>query len=109
MAAPNKLPLDQVIPGMMLAADVCASGGSLLLPAGTTLSKEQIERLAQRGVTTLSIVAPAAEASPDGADSEARRAAERQRVHHLFRRAAADPLTQALLRTVLEFRLEKIR
>ena len=108
MDAPNKLPLDQVIPGMMLAADVCTSGGSLLLPAGTTLSKEQIERLAQRGVTTLSIVAPAV-ASPSAAESEARRAAERQRVHHLFRRAAADPLTQTLLRTVLEFRLEKVR
>lgn len=43
-----------------------------------------------------------------GTAAQSRREAVRQQLQHQFRRAGNDATTQALLRTVLEYRLERL-
>lgn len=49
------LPLAQVRPGMMLAADLRDTGGHLLVPGGVALTQELLARLASQGIGTVPV------------------------------------------------------
>ena len=97
-------PLDEVQPGMALAAAVVDRNGQVLLPAGLTLAENHIESLRRRGIDKLSIT------PPEAPDAKARqREAARARVMHIFRHTADDPAAQPLLHAVLAFREEQLK
>ncbi|MCK6374536.1 MAG: hypothetical protein L6Q69_10560 [Zoogloea sp.] len=99
-----ELSLDEVQPGMALAAAVVDRNGQVLLPAGLTLAENHIESLRRRGIERLSI------AQPEAPDAKARqREAMRARVMHIFRHTADDPAAQPLLHAVLAFREEQLK
>jgi hypothetical protein len=93
--------LDQVVPDMVLADDVCRADGSVLLPAGIRLDASQLSRLRELGVRELEIAV--ATGSVSAVDEEA----VRTRVRRLFRKSETDAVTQGLFKAVLEYRLEK--
>lgn len=96
--ATASLSLAEAQPGMTLAEDVKDSGRSVLLPKGTVLAASHLASLARRGITQLSVLAPAA--APSAEEIEA----TRLRLDHLFRRVGDDDLSRALQRTVMDFR-----
>lgn len=102
------IPLDQAGPGMVLAEAV-SQNGSVLLPAGTELAASHLASLSRRDVTEICIVAPpsAEDAARDEAARQAQREAVTREVQHLFRKSEQDAATQALIATVLDYRLEK--
>lgn len=104
------IPLDQATSGMVLAKAVLLQGGNILLPGGTLLSENHLTNLKKRGVEEIAVVAPGEEsATLTSAQREALEEATRLQVQHLFRKSGTDATTQALLRTVIEYRLEKIK
>ncbi|MDD3353190.1 hypothetical protein [Zoogloea sp.] len=98
------LALAEAQPGMVLGAPVTDRNGTILLPAGTTLTENHLVSLGRRSIETLLIIAP-----EDPADQERQREAIRQRVMHLFRHATDDPGAQALLHAVLAFRMKRLQ
>jgi hypothetical protein len=98
------IPLDEALPGMVLAENVVLTGEQILLPKTTTLSAAHIARLQQCHVQKISIVSPA-----DCTTTTCKETAEdiRREVHAMFRRSGEDPVNLALCKTVLEYRLEK--
>lgn len=104
MNTPIELPLDEVQPGMVLAAAVVDRNNQVLLPAGLSLAENHIDSLRRRGIAQLSIT------PPEEPDAKARqREAMRARVMHIFRHTADDPAAQPLLHAVLAFREEQLK
>lgn len=105
----STIPLDQAVPGMVLAAEVRHKNGSVLLKSGITLSESHIASLQQRDVAEIAIVP--VQAAGETLSPEKRRELQRAlklEVERMFRRAGTDATTQALMRTVLEYRMEKL-
>ncbi len=102
-AAIGAIPLDQAQPGMVLGEDV-TSGGNMLLPRGTAISAAQLESLRRREVSEI-VVLLGGERS--AAEIQEARETARKRVAQLFRRAGTEATMQDLLRTVLDYRLDK--
>lgn len=102
MTDTQRLPLDEVQPGAVLAEAVADARGTVLLPAGLSLTEAHLASLRRRDVTQLSVAVP-----PDPAELARRRERVRERVLHLFRHRADEPATQALLQAVLAFRQEQ--
>jgi len=98
------IPLDQALPGMVLGEEV-TSAGNMLLPRGTVINIGHIDGLRRREVTEIAVLAPS---KLSAAEIQERREALHGKVAHLFRQAGTDATMQALLRAVLEYRLEKI-
>ncbi len=96
--------LDDVQPGMVLAAAVVDRNGLVLLPAALTLADSHIDSLRRRGIERLAITLPE---TPD--DKARQREALRARVMHIFRHTADDPAAQPLLHAVLAFREEQLK
>jgi len=104
MATIRKILLDQALPGMVLGEEV-TSASNTLLPRGTVINTGHIDGLRRREVTEIVVLAPS---ELSAAEIEERREALRGKVAHLFRQAGTDATMQALLRAVLEYRLEKL-
>jgi len=104
MATIRKILLDQALPGMVLGEEV-TSAGNMLLPRGTVISAAHLDSLRRRAVSEIAVLAPS---ELSAAEIQERREALRGRVAHLFRQAGSDATMQALLRAVLEYRLEKL-
>lgn len=110
----RRIPLEQATPGMVLAEDIRLADGNLLLPKATVLTEGHLANLQQRNAGEIAIEPSAQE--PDSAQDDARPKVEREALREtarsevatLFRRAATDPINQALRQAVLEYRLEKI-
>lgn len=98
----RKIPLDQALPGMVLGQEV-TSGGNMLLPRGTVINVGHIDSLRRREVSEIVVETPC---ELSAAESQERREALQEHVEHLFRHAGSDATMQALLRAVLEYRLE---
>lgn len=96
--------LDQALPGMVLGDDVRCDG-HMLLPRGTVINVAHLDSLRRREVSEIVVLAPG---DLSAAEVEERREVLRGQVERLFRRANSDATMQALLRTVLEYRLEKL-
>ena len=104
MTTIRKITLEQALPGVVLGEDV-TSGDQVLLPRGTAISAAQLDGLRRREVSEIAVLLPAEHSA---AELEAMREAQRRRVERLFRRAGSDATMQALLRVVLEYRLETL-
>lgn len=103
-AKARTISLDQALPGMVLGDDV-TSGGNMLLPRGTVIGVGHLDSLRRRDVSEIVVETPC---ELSAAEIQERREVLRGRVAHLFRQAGSDATMQALLRAVLEFRLEKL-
>lgn len=57
-------PIERVLPGETLAADIVDRKGRLLFPEGSTLTASMIETLRQRGVTRVSVVGESTPLNP---------------------------------------------
>lgn len=100
----QRLPLDEIQPGAVLAEAVADARGTVLLPAGLSLTETHLASLRRRNIATLGVTAP-----PDPAELARRREKIHERVLYLFRHTADDPAAQALLQAVLAFRQEQVR
>lgn len=102
----RSIPLENALPGMVLAAPVCDSAGNDLLAEGTELTAALLASLLRRDVARLQVV----EEKPlDEAERNLRRAAVTERLAFLFRHGNDDALMSALHKTVLEYRLESLQ
>ena len=104
MTPMRKIPLEQALPGMVLGEDVTC-GAQILLPRGTAISAAQLDGLRRREVGEVAVLAPTGHSA---VELEAMREAQQRRLDRLFRRAGSDATMQALLRVVLEYRLEAL-
>jgi len=105
MTSIHTLPLEQVMPGMVLGADIQDAHGGTLLAAGTELSDMHIASLRRRDVQQA--VIEMREILSE-ADREARREAVRDRLGHLFRQAGEGEADRVLYQAILEYRLEQV-
>jgi len=100
------IPLDAAEIGMQLAEALHDAGGSVLLPAGATLSEATIAGLRRREVETLCVEVAAAPLDDEA--KAALRLATEQRLRHLFRHAGDGPTSSAFFQAVLDYRLEQL-
>lgn len=100
----EKLAVDALQPGMIVAQAVLDENARVLIAAGATLSEVTIASLVRREVRTVVV---ATEVEEDPATQEARRTSQVKQLDHLFRNAGNSAEVQALYRAVLDFRLEQ--
>jgi endonuclease/exonuclease/phosphatase (EEP) superfamily protein YafD len=94
--------LDEASPGMVLSDDLRDAQGSVLLPAGVTLSESTINSLRRREVDMLSIQGDELPEVDDAATLEKRK----ERLQQLFRNHTDDDMATEILRQFIErFRL----
>jgi hypothetical protein len=94
--------LDEASAGMILSDDLRDAQGSVLLPAGTTLSDSTLTSLRRRGIDMLSIQG---DELPD-ADDAAAQEKYKERLQQLFRKHGEDDMaTEVLRQLVTRFRL----
>ena len=94
--------IDELQPGMRLAAAVTDAGGQVLLPAGAELTESMLQGLRRRDVAELLIET---EINEDPAALEARCAVLKKQLEQLFRNAGGGVETTVLYQAILEFRL----
>jgi len=99
----SQLPLEEVSPGMVVAAPILDEGGRVLLPAGSTLSEGVIASLERRDIASVTVEV---EVQMDPAEAEARRVRLKAQLDHLFRHAGEGEEMHALYAAVLDFSLE---
>jgi len=96
---------DEVEPGAVLFEEVRDAQGTVLLPAGTTLTEALLKSLRRRGVEALCIV--------NDEISEAELAAERERWKNrlavLFRRCESDTAGKTLMQYLIDYRVGELR
>ena len=108
MTTSRVIPLDQAMPGMVLADAIREADGNVLLHAGASLGEAQLAGLLRRGIRGIAVVvSPAAE--PGNAPATPQDDAVRAQVRRLFRKSETDATTHALFKAVLEYRLERIK
>lgn len=95
--------LDEIEPGIRLAAAVSDSAGKVLLAEGAELTPGLIASLQKRG---LSHVPVAVQTSCSPEELSAQQEKIRNRIEWLFRNCGNDPLMGRLCEAVLEYRLE---
>lgn len=92
------LSIELVRPGMRLAKDVKDAGGKLLASRGEPLGETLLVSLRLAGVRVLPVELAAVAPAPAGTQ---------ERLQYLFRRCAGEACSQALLRTMQEYREER--
>ena len=80
------LPLDQVLPGMILSDVLLDAHGQVLLPQGAVLTENMLSLMPRHGIEMLSIAAPAM--SPE--EQALQQKAHRARLDYLFRKYDPD-------------------
>jgi hypothetical protein len=97
------LTLEQLLPGMRVAAALLDEGGAVLLPAGAELSEGIIASLERREVREVRVEF---EVEDDPAVVERRRQLVKEQLDHRFRNAGEGAETRALYETVAQYCLE---
>lgn len=91
------LALELASAGMVLADDLLDAAGTVLLPAGATLTGSMLDALARRGIASVAIV---------GEESNQQREQERERqcarLARLFRHSASDAGSDSASAVLLE-------
>lgn len=105
MIKTERLALDQIETGMLLAQDVCNPNGTCLLSEGTVLSAATIASLRQREVDYVMVSQEVPLTVEESATLEA---GIRARIGRLFRVAGADPIMLKLHNTLLQYRLSAL-
>lgn len=95
--------LEQLQPGMRVAAAVVDAAGRVLLPVGAELSEASIASLQRREIAQVSIEL---DLPDDPAQVEANRQKARAELDHLFRGAGDGVETRALYEVVAAYRME---
>lgn len=98
------LPLDQVSPGMQLVTAVRDDHEVILLAAACVLTEAQIAALRQHGISQVTVAEADTLSDPE---REARRAAMRARMAHLFRHTGEMEANRLLQEIMLDYRLEQ--
>lgn len=97
------LPAEELLAGMVVAAEVVDGGGRVLLPVGAELSASSIAGLMRREIEQVSVEVEVEEAAEDLEKYQAELEAQLAR---LFRRAGNEPETLALYQAILDYRME---
>ncbi len=101
----ERLTLDQVETGMLLAQDVCNPNGTCLLSEGVVLSVATIAALRQREIDYVMVLVEVPLTLEESATLEA---GIRARIERLFRVAGTDPIMLKLHNTLLQYRLSAL-
>jgi hypothetical protein len=96
-----KMDLDDAQPGMVLWEAVVDSKGTTLLPAGTSLTSSMVTSLQRRGIDEVFVVNDAVTEN----DLRLERERIEKRMAALFRHCNDSLASQALLKSILEYRL----
>jgi len=99
----ERLPLEALSVGMVLAEAVLDDAGRLLIPAGSALTENTIASLARREISTVAVELAIIE---DEAEREAYRRHACKELDQLFRHAGDGEETRMLYQTILAYRLE---
>jgi hypothetical protein len=99
----EQVPLDAILVKMRLSRDVFDFHGNRLLPAGTCLSQQMIERLHERGIDQVWVWVKRV-LSPQ--EHERCRRQVEERLAERFASTLEQPLMRALYEQVLAYRLE---
>lgn len=94
--------IDAASAGMVLARTLQDASGTVLLPAGATLSEANLSSLRRRGIEQVVIVGAAEAVDP--ALLQAERERKRARLLRLFRRSAEVGATTLLLERLMQYR-----
>ncbi len=96
------IPIDEASAGMVLAEALHDQAGSVLLPAGATLTGATLNSLLRRGIESLGVVGE--NAPDDGAADAAARERQCARLARLFRNSAELGATGQLLERLYRYR-----
>jgi hypothetical protein len=99
----EKLPLDQVIPGTLLAEPVIDEMGRVLVPSGGELTESMLRSLARREIAELTVVR---EVEEDAAERETYRLKQTAALDQIFRHAGEGVETRLLYQAILDYRME---
>lgn len=97
----KQLPLEEIMPGMVLADNLLDAQGQILLPKDATLTEQTIESLRKHGVSSLRIFM--GELSDE--EKAAQRAYLKARIARLFRNSDDQDANGLLHHYIQEFRL----
>ncbi|MBI3229702.1 MAG: hypothetical protein HYZ45_05850 [Burkholderiales bacterium] len=96
----KQLPIDQVMPGMVLADQICNAVGTVLLVPGTVMSEAILTSLHRHQIESLPILFEITE----GEDPTQNVQEQCARIEHLFRKHAADDASPMLKSLLLHYR-----
>jgi hypothetical protein len=96
------IPIADVAAGMVLAEALHDQAGSVLLPAGATLTSATLNSLRRRGIESLGVLGE--NAPDDGAASAAERERQCARLARMFRNSAELGATDQLLERLYRYR-----
>jgi hypothetical protein len=99
----EKLPLDQVESGTVLAEPVIDEMGRVLVPGGAELTESILRSLARREIAELTV---SREVEEDAAEREAYRLKQATELDRVFRKAGEGAETRALYQAILDYRME---
>jgi hypothetical protein len=99
----EKLPLDQVAPGTLLAEPVIDEMGRVLVPSGGELTESMLRSLARREIAELTVVR---EVEEDAAERETYRLKQTAALDQIFRHAGEGVETRLLYQAILDYRME---
>lgn len=100
----RNMPIDDVLPGATLGANVQDASGRILLRAGSMLTEAAIGSLRRRNVETLPIEV---QEVVDAEQQEGRRVEIERHLQRAFRHAGEGAASQYLRQAVREFMLEQ--
>lgn len=95
------LPLNEVLPGMVVSDDLLDARGGLVLGQGMVVTEAILFSLQRRGIETLSIVAERG----SNIEREAEITRQKERLAKLFRRCGGGPADKMLWQYVTQYRL----
>ncbi len=96
----KQLPIDQVVPGMVLSDQICNALGTVLLVSGTVLSESILLSLHRHKIESLPILFEVSESTDPQQDIEQQLA----RLEHLFRKHDPDDASPLLKKLLAEYR-----
>lgn len=98
--------IDSATEGMVLARHLLDSGGSVLLPEGSTLTAASLASLRRRGIEEVQVLVPEADVDAEAQDAalKAQREEQCRRLDRLFRVSAGEGATGLLLERLRNYR-----
>lgn len=99
----ERLALEGLQPGMVVAEAVLDAGGHVLLPVGSELSESILAGLERRSIESVVVEVVVEE---DASALEARKQKLAAELDHRFRKAGEGEETRALYQSILNFSLE---
>jgi anionic cell wall polymer biosynthesis LytR-Cps2A-Psr (LCP) family protein len=102
----QKISVDTIDDGMILAQDICASSGNVLVGKGTKLSASMGRRLKNWGITTIQIEGEEQQVA-QGSTSKVSPEEIKLQLQNKFSKVIEKSLMQELFTAVYKFKLER--